>query len=189
MLIEAYGMQLEMETRAASPVVSAGTALGVTAADILAMVSCYASDGMGFYYKGDLVNAAASLAYGCGWLDAGISLGYIGGRTVSPLPVMADEIPASLQDHLMEKTHRYQWMLSEALASVVALPDPEIPLRHAAQNIGAAAVAGLTEGTTYLDVGDLVNALSFFSYGYGWLDCGVRAGLFGIIGDRHLFSI
>ncbi|HJK15646.1 MAG TPA: DUF357 domain-containing protein, partial [Methanocorpusculum sp.] len=71
MLIESYGKEFTTDSSAACPVAPASTPLGATAAEILEMVYCYASDGMVFYRKGDLVNAIASFAYGYGWLDAG----------------------------------------------------------------------------------------------------------------------
>ena len=46
-----------------------------------------------------------------------------------------------------------------------------------------------SDGGVFYKQGDLVNAAAAFAYGYGWLDCGVRAGLFSIHGDRHLFTI
>jgi hypothetical protein len=33
-----------------------------------------------------------------------------------------------------------------------------------------------------------VNALAAFSYGYGWLDAGVRMGLFSVPEDTGLFA-
>jgi hypothetical protein len=33
-----------------------------------------------------------------------------------------------------------------------------------------------------------VNALASFSYGYGWLDAGVRMGLFDVPDDSDLFT-
>jgi hypothetical protein len=58
----------------------------------------------------------------------------------------------------------------------------------AAEIIRKTAAAYLEAGEKNLPI-DLINALTAFSYGYGWLDCGVRAGLFSIDGDRHLFTI
>lgn len=189
MLIESYGKEFTADAGLAAPAVFAKTPLGDTAAEILEMVRCYAGDGMVFYCQGDLVNAVASFAYGYGWLDAGVYLGYVSGRQTAALPVIADRIPDALFDHLTEKTNRYQRMLSAALDGVVVLPDAETRMFCAAQNIGTNTAAKLAEGGELSLAGDQINALVSFSYGYGWLDAGVRAGLFGITGDRHLFTI
>ncbi|MDE2518987.1 MAG: DUF357 domain-containing protein, partial [Methanocorpusculum sp.] len=67
--------------------------------------------------------------------------------------------------------------------------DADTPLGAPAQHINPIAGSAFTEGTGLLSTGNFVAALVSFSYGYGWLDCGVRAGLFGIVGDRGLFKI
>lgn len=189
MRIKSYGTLFGSDARGAALAVPAGTSLGSAAAEILEMVSCYASDGMIFYRNGDLVNAAASFAYGRGWLDAGITLGYVAGRPNGAPQEVPDILPPALLDHLTEKTHRYHRMLAEALDGVVVLPDAATCAYHAAQNIQTISAAGCTKGCRLLGAGDQINALLAFSYGYGWLDCGVRSGLFGIAGDRHLFTI
>lgn len=189
MLIESYGTEFAADAGTAAPAVPAETPLGATAAEMLEMVRCYASDGMVFHRQGDPVNAVASFAYGYGWLDAGVFLGYLQGRSAGRLPEISEEIPSARIEHLTEKTHRYQRMLSSALAGVVTLPDAETRMWSAAQYLNAIAVSALTQGGGSIAAGDLVAALVSFSYGYGWLDCGVRAGLFGIVGDRDLFTI
>lgn len=189
MRIESYGYAFWSDSRDAALAVPKDTSLGSTAAEILEMVSCYASDGRIFYRNGDLVNATASFAYGRGWLDAGVLLGYVAGKPDGAPQETGDVLPPALLDHLTEKTHRYCRMLDDALSGVVVLPDTATSAYRAAQKIQTVSAAGLTEGRRLLDAGDLLNALLAFSYGYGWLDCGVRSGLFGITGDRHLFTI
>ncbi|ABN06563.1 Protein of unknown function DUF357 [Methanocorpusculum labreanum Z] len=186
MLIDAYGKTFA-EDSCSEKTVSEGTVLGQTADEILEMVSCYASDGRVFYKKGDLVNAVASFAYGYGWLDAGRFLGYLAGSPSVP-PKIEERLPDSLFEHLSEKTYRYQRMLTSALEDVSPSPDSETVMYAAACSILKTAGSYLARGGVYLP-DDLINALIFFSYGYGWLDCGVRAGLFSISGDRHLFTI
>lgn len=186
MLIDAYGKAFAGDSHF-EKTVPGGTVLGKTADEIIEMVSCYASDGRVFYKKGDLVNAAASFAYGYGWLDAGRCLGYLAGSPSAP-PKIDDRLPDSLFEHLSEKTYRYQRMLTSALEGVSPSPDPETVMYAAACRILETAGSYLAFGAVYLP-DDLLNALVLFSYGYGWLDCGVRAGLFSISGDRHLFTI
>jgi hypothetical protein len=47
----------------------------------------------------------------------------------------------------------------------------------------------LQDGRHFRASGDPVNALASFSYGYGWLDAGVRMGLFTVPDDTELFTI
>ena len=47
----------------------------------------------------------------------------------------------------------------------------------------------LEDGRHFRADDDLVNALASFSYGYGWLDAGVRMGLFAVPDDSHLFTM
>ncbi len=189
MLIEEFGAQFRRDAAALRPAVPADTPLGATAAQIREMILCYASDGELFFRNGDWVNAAASVAYGYGWLDAGVYLGYLSGRDPAAMPVLDSALPAGLAAHLTEKTNRYNRMLAAALGCVVPAPDPETVMYRAFLQIGDIAKRCLNSGEDQLGLGDEINALSSFSYGYGWLDCGVRAGLSGITGDRHLFTI
>lgn len=179
----------------AKPAVLVDTVLGITAREILEMVTCYSSDAAVFYKQGDLVNAFAASEYGLGWLDAGVYLGYVqdiknDSHDFDGCVKLEKEFPKDLFPKLEEKTHRYKRMLTEALDSVVAAPDSETGCFVAVEKILVEARTGLLFGTACLEEeNDLVNALAFFSYGYGWLDCGVRGGLFQITGNRHLFTI
>ena len=51
------------------------------------------------------------------------------------------------------------------------------------------AASYLEDGRHFRDEDDPVNALASFSYGYGWLDAGVRMGLFSIPEDTELFTM
>lgn len=186
MLIDAYGKLFARDSHA-ERIVSKDSVLGKTADEICEMVSCYASDGRVFFSKGDLVNAAASFAYGYGWLDAGRYLGYLAGSPSAP-PKIDEDIPPSLEERLSEKTYRYQRMLTNALDGVTPSPDQKTAMYAAACVIKEEARLYLDGGGAHLP-DDFINALVEYSYGYGWLDCGVRAGLFSIHTDRHLFTI
>lgn len=189
MLIQEYGQQYRHHAAASRIAVPAETPLGETAAQIREMILCYASDGEHFFHQGDWVNAAASFAYGFGWLDAGICLGYLTGP-VAEQTLALD--PAGLPDltgHLQEKTIRYNRMLTAALTAVIPAPDPETAMYRAYLRIHGTAENYRISGEMQYTSGNASAALAAFSYGYGWLDCGVRAGLAEITGDRHLFTI
>ena len=186
-----------------------GTSLFTTATQALEMCRSYADDSVTFADRGDLVNTMASCAYGGGWVDAGLSYGLLttgkdGDVTLSPaetesLP-MEDSVatyalegellpPASVA-HLIEKTFRYRGMLYGAVTGVKPAPDPAT----AAFLFTMLAIASAEEA---LFTGDKANdnhnqnpaALAWYSYGYGWLDFAVRAGLLKVTGERSLFTI
>jgi hypothetical protein len=45
------------------------------------------------------------------------------------------------------------------------------------------------QGQRYFVQGQVENALACFSYGHGWLDAAVQAGIFSITKDRNLFTV
>lgn len=164
---------------------------------IIEMCLAYSNDGWGFFRSGDPVNALASFTYGTGWLDAGLALGVIKIRSDSKLSGHRNTIShlnenvyeAKLQEHLEEKAERYCRMLKSACQALDYAPDKESPMILAANEIYNKGKENLHEGMPVLAQGMYVNALAKFSYGYGWLDVGVRAGLFSIRKNRGLFTI
>lgn len=90
---------------------------------------------------------------------------------------------------LEEKTDHYEQMLADALAEAEASPPPETPLATAAAECREMAESYLEDGRHFRANGDPVNALASFSYGYGWLDAGVRLGLFEVPTETELFTI
>lgn len=189
MTLEESGDLFREALRKTSVTVPEGTLLFRVAEEVLEMTSAYQSDGMAFLRGGDPVNALAAFAYGLGWLDAGSRLGLLSPPAVHPPDSGDAEIPDAKRAHLDEKTHRYRRMLSAALAAVGTGPDESSPLSAGAEAFCAAAESWYAEGVERLEAGDLPGALARFSYGYAWLDAGVRAGLFSIAGDRGLFTV
>jgi hypothetical protein len=90
---------------------------------------------------------------------------------------------------LQEKTDRYEGMLADALAAATVTPPPGTPLGDAARECEEMARSYLDDGRHFRADDDLVNALASFSYGYGWLDAGVRMGLFDVPDDSQLFTM
>ncbi|KDE55408.1 DUF357 domain-containing protein [Methanoculleus sp. MH98A] len=177
---------------ALSPVRTAvpeGTLLCRAAGEVLEMAIAYHSDGLAFLRGGDRVNALAAFAYGFGWLDAGSRLGLLAPSSAHPPDTVAACIPESQAARLEEKTHRYRRMLDAALGAVEAAADEASPLHAGAGEFYSTARTRYAEGVEYLDAGDLAAALARFSYGYAWLDAGIRAGLFRITGERGLFTV
>jgi hypothetical protein len=90
---------------------------------------------------------------------------------------------------LAEKTDRYGRMLADALDEAEFVAPPGTPLGDAAAECREMAESYLDDGRHFRDEDDLVNALASFSYGYGWLDAGVRFGLFAVPDESELFTI
>jgi hypothetical protein len=90
---------------------------------------------------------------------------------------------------LEEKTDRYERMLADAVDAAEIVAPSETPPAEGAAACLEMATAYLDDGRHFRAEGDLVNALASFSYGYGWLDAGVRLGLFDVSDEsRHLFT-
>lgn len=154
------------------------------------MADSYLLDGRTFFTSGDDVNAVASFTYALGWIDAGRYIGFIepDNRYFNE---SGDEIfiTPGLDEHLNEKTGRYKRMLTSALDSVKSGPDIESPVYNASEGIIRKAGNHLNSGDEFLNRKMTVNALAEYSYGYGWLDCGVRAGIIIILKNRELFTV
>ncbi len=90
---------------------------------------------------------------------------------------------------LVEKTERYERMLSSALDIVKMAPQESSSLSASADECMEMVRAYLSDGQNFHKKGDYVNALAAFSYGYGWLDSGVRFGLFAVPEGTGLFTI
>lgn len=170
------------------PISLEGTPLGAVSAVILRMARSYLSDGAVFLGQGDDLNAHASAAYALGWIDAGIYIGYFrGGDQVSRS--FDGAIPEGQRERLLEKTGRYERLLSEATRSLSPAPDPDTPLYRAAGRLLSAGQEALDRGRRLQEEGVTAAALGWYSYGFGWLDAGVQAGLFSVVGSREIFTV
>ncbi|SHG83795.1 hypothetical protein SAMN05443636_1239 [Halobaculum gomorrense] len=95
---------------------------------------------------------------------------------------------ARMPADLDEKTTRYGEMLASALEEAEVCVPEGTPLYGMAEECEEMAVSYLEDGRHFREADDPVNALASYSYGYGWLDCGVRMGLFAIPEDTALFT-
>jgi len=190
MLICKIGDYLKKKIDNASPSPVPGSPYNRISEDIIGMASAYHDDGFSFHRTGDRVNAFASFAYGLGWLDAGIFTGLVGvhENDMNP-PDFLTGFDEKITEMLTEKTTRYERMLSKAMTSVSMYPDRSSPAFNAASKIFRNTKNNLEKGFHYLKKNDFWEALWHFSYGYGWLDAGIRAGLIEVTGNRHLFTI
>lgn len=151
------------------------------------MITSYLHDSLFFEQRGDTVNQYASLSYLHGWLSAGLYLGLL----TSPERYHDDVCycsDVSDGEKLTEKTVRYEKMLKSALESVEILPGQGSPVYEGALHCIAVSEKCLQTGSEKVGEGLLVIALGEFSYGYGWLDTAVRAGLLGVVANPELFT-
>lgn len=168
------------------------TPLGQTGESVIRMVSSYECDGRVFFSQGDPVNALVAFWYGFGWLHGGIAIGLLVTGTRGPGCPFTSAIEPLLSDHrvkLDEKTLRYHHLLDTAIRSVSPAPDPSIPMHRFALQVFCTAGAYRERGQQRMRDGYREDALACFSYGHGWLDAGVEAGLFTVLANREIFTV
>jgi hypothetical protein len=88
---------------------------------------------------------------------------------------------------LKEKTARYRRLLGEALDDVKKVPGMDPYLENIADDFRTMAESYYSDGLHFIEKDDTVNALICFSYGFAWLDAGVRLGAFTVT-KKDLFA-
>jgi hypothetical protein len=167
-----------------------GTILYSSAAVFRGMIDAYLADGNGFLAGNDAVNAYASYWYALGWMDAGIFLGLISGPASGIQPDLTGSTMTGPEiGPLHEKTTRYRSLLGQALESLVAGPEVGSSLFSAAETMQSVARSWCNQGIVLEGSGTIAGALGAYSYGFAWLDAGVRFGLFRILKNRELFTV
>ena len=175
-----------------SPTAPGGTTLYSTAAAQLEMARAYLADGTTFYNSGDRVNALASFYYAFGWLHFGCAFGaLVTDMKHQPCPFISpcERLPAEYSEKLSEKVYRYERLLDTARGSVTCAPDPSTEVYLLAERTLQIAESYSIRGHWLLGENRKEDALTCFSYGHGWLDAAVRAGLFVIIAERDIFTV
>jgi len=192
MKIEEVHLLLSAALKTTRIPVPPGTALHSVAQDQLEMARAYESDGTTFFGSGDPVNALAAFFYAFGWLHFGCAYGtLVTDMPVPPCPFIrpCGRLSRNVSDKLHEKSSRYERLLTTASASVTCAPDPSTPAYLLATRTIQVAITSARQGRWYREVMREEDALAHFSYGHGWLDAGVRAGLFTIHANREIFTV
>lgn len=155
------------------------------------MARAYESDGRAFLVSGDLVNALASAWYGYGWLHCGITYGLLECTNTAGCPFISpcELLPPSFHDRLAEKTERYSRLLDTARHAVRPAPETDTAAGDFAGRVLLIVSSYTRAGDTCRRSGALEDALARYSYGHGWLDAGVTAGLFVITDHHDLFTV
>ena len=167
------------------------TPVNEIAASVLEMARAYETDGIMFFRSGDPVNALACFYYGFGWLHFGLSSGLLVVTDAAACPFTSppEILLSPFRERLEEKSRRYAHLLETAGSSVICAPDPATRSHGFAERILFIAEVYARHGEQLLKSGAQEEALASFSYGHGWLDAGVSAGLFRITSDRDLFCV
>jgi uncharacterized protein len=168
-----------------------GTHFNRIAAQILEMARAYESDGIGFFQRGDPVNALASYYYGFGWLHFGLSSGLLNNSFPVTCPFLgpAEVLHSRHRPKLEEKTTRYARLLDIARTSVKCSMDEATKSYVFARRILCISFTYARRGEDLVNAGDPEGALASFSYGHGWLDAAVTAGFFCIVAEQDLFTV
>ena len=167
------------------------TPLNRVASSIIVMVHAYESDSATFFASGDSVNALAGCWYAFGWLHFGISFGLLTDdrRNSCPFRERCEVLEARFRQKLEEKEHRYAHLLATANSAVEPAPDPATAGYDFSCRVLAITEIYSTKGRRYSQSGALEDALACYSYGHGWLDAAVTAGLFRVVAERDIFTV
>lgn len=167
-----------------------GTIMYSSATVFRDMIDAYLADGEGFLARNDIKNAYACYWYALGWMDAGFSLGLVSTPHSNPKPDFAG---SSVTDpdcgRQQEKTARYRSLLGQALESLDAAPEKGSSLFIATKRMCGVARSCHHQGISLEEHGKIAGALGAYSYGFAWLDAGVRFGVFRVLKNRELFTI
>ena len=160
------------------------------ARDSVDMVLAYHKDGLVFLSRGDYPNALASFSYALGWMDASICLGLISSQDCGiPVVTPLQRTAGRENNALHEKTSRYRSLLSRALASLEPAPEMDTCLSKAGLRFLLIGNVFYDYGSGCEGAGNDDAALAAYSYGFGWLDAGIRTGLLKVLRNRELFTI
>jgi hypothetical protein len=160
------------------------------ARDTAGMVMAYYNDGQEFLSCGDHINALASFSYALGWMDAAICLGLFSSQDCGiPIATALEQNPGQDRAALHEKTTRYHSILSRALGSLEPAPELDTCLSKAGLRFLLIGNVFYDYGSGCEGAGNDDAALAAYSYGFGWLDAGIRTGLLKVTMNRELFTV
>lgn len=190
MISHPWGEEIARRLRGTVIVPPPGTVYFTLAEELRSMAASYKDDGKYFLFTGDTVNALAAFSYALGWLDEASCLGLVTTRVTANQWLFSHVlVPVAEYGRLKEKVDRYGTMLFSAFGNVSCVPERGIGIREASDRILCACHVLKTFGDLFRSSGRLENALGSYSYAHAWLDAGIRAGLFCVVGKRELFAV
>lgn len=190
MISHPWGEEIARRLRGTVIIPPRGTVYFTLAEELLSMAAAYKDDGKYFLTTGDTVNALAAFSYALGWLDEASCLGVVTTR-VTDNQWLFSHIPVPVAEYgrLTEKVDRYGIVLSSALGNVSCGPEGGTGIKSASDRILYTCHVLEEFGDLFRSSGRLENALGSYSYAHAWLDAGIRAGLFFVVGKHELFAV
>ncbi|MEW5937212.1 MAG: DUF357 domain-containing protein [Candidatus Thermoplasmatota archaeon] len=95
---------------------------------------------------------------------------------------MATELTSAKVRDYLSKTR-------SALEKLQVIAPDRSMARGCAEDFLAMARAYFSDAEHFFEKGEMVNAFACVNYAHGWLDAGVRLGLFDVGGDDQLFTL
>jgi len=93
-----------------------------------------------------------------------------------------------MNTELINYEKKYRLLLEKAINTIKINIENESFLKEMANDYLSMAKNYLSDGIALEEKKDYIKALASFSYAYGWIDAGVRIGLFYGV-DRNLFTL
>lgn len=87
-----------------------------------------------------------------------------------------------------ERIEKYLDITKKALEKLTLSPPEKSHLRRVAEDFLTMATSYYKDAKFFYEKGELANAFACVNYAHGWLDAGVRIGIFDGGGDYVLFT-
>ncbi len=91
-------------------------------------------------------------------------------------------------DELSQRIQKYIQIEAEALKALSVCVPQNSSMRAFADSSLEMIRSYFEDAKYFNEKGDLINALSALNYSYGWIDSGVRLGIFKTDGDYRKFT-
>ena len=99
------------------------------------------------------------------------------------MAILTGSKDAALKEIPLERMEKYINITKGSLQGVVIVPEPGSEMHAKAEEFLQMAEAYYKDALHFRDNGDLVNAYGCINYSQGWIDAGVRIGLFRVNRD------
>ncbi|PYB68902.1 MULTISPECIES: DUF357 domain-containing protein [unclassified Thermoplasma] len=94
-----------------------------------------------------------------------------------------------IEEDLAKRIERYFRIEEEAIKKIRISPAEGSFLRKIAEDNMEMIMSYYSDAKDFYRKGDLINAFAALNYSYGWIDAGVRLGIFDGAGDHRLFTL
>lgn len=94
-----------------------------------------------------------------------------------------------MQEDLKGKVEKYLKIEEDALSKIRIIAPVDSYLEKLAQDNLVMIKSYFEDARHFYEKGDLINAFAALNYSYGWIDSGVRLGIFDGSGDHRLFTL